>query len=166
MNYPKFIGVLTLALFFASSGARFVFALSDGADSCVECHTKPKYKKEDIGKLKECLSCHGMAGHPYKEATAPLLGLSIAEASDSKPGTASGGSSKRADLKGMVFIPEGEFLMGTDDRLRDEKPLHVSFAASFHIDRYEVTNADYKKFVLAEGYLAPDNWEGKDYPRG
>ena len=166
MSYFKFIGVLTFSVFFAAFGASGVFALSPGTDSCVECHTKPKYKKEDIGKLKECLSCHGMAGHPYKETAKPLLGDSFAEASDALPPAAAKGVTKKIDLKGMVFIPEGEFIMGTDDRLRDEKPLHVSYAGAFYIDRYEVTNADYKKFVLATGYPAPDNWKGNNYPPG
>ena len=66
MSYFKFIGVSAFSVFFAAFGACGVFALSPGTDSCVECHTKPKYKKDDIGKLKECLACHGMAGHPYK----------------------------------------------------------------------------------------------------
>src|SRR3989337_1173363 len=113
MSYFKFIGVLTFSVFFAAFGVSGVFALSPGTDSCVECHTKPKYKKEDIGKLKECLSCHGMAGHPYKEITKPLLGSSVAEASDELPLASEKGSSKRVDLKGMLFIPEGEFIMGT-----------------------------------------------------
>src|SRR3990170_4905528 len=125
MSCFKFACILTFSVFFAAFGVSGVFALSPGTDSCVECHTKPKYKKEDIGKLKECLACQGMA-----------------------------------------FIPEGEFIMGTDDRLRDEKPLPVSYAASFHIDRYEVTNVDYKLFVDAAGYPAPDNWKGNNYPPG
>src|SRR3990167_402402 len=31
------------------------------ADTCIDCHTNPKYKKQDIEKLKKCLTCHGIA---------------------------------------------------------------------------------------------------------
>jgi len=58
--------------------------------------------------------------------------------------------------RGMVLIPEGEFLMGTTDAaaervseifpkskaswIKDEKPAHQVYLKAFHIDRHEVTN--------------------------
>lgn len=127
------------------------------ANTCIDCHTNPKYKKEDIEKLKKCLTCHGIAGHPYKDA-APRKGvIGVAEAAE---------KDIISDLKDMVLIPAGEFPMGTDDRLRDEKPLHVVYIRAFYIDRFEVTNEDYKKFTSASGYYAPDNWEYGRYPSG
>jgi formylglycine-generating enzyme required for sulfatase activity len=130
------------------------FGAAYGSETCRECHMNPKYEKEDIGRLKECLRCHGMAGHPYKDGTKE------AEAAEIPP------AAKKPELSQMVFIPEGEFLMGSDDRLRDEKPLHVVYVRSFYIDRFEVTNRDYKRFVDSTGYAAPDNWKGGAYPAG
>ena len=49
---------------------------------------------------------------------------------------------------GMVFVPAGEFWMGTDDPNAepDEKPLRKVFVPAFYIDQFEVTNRRYKEF--------------------
>ena len=44
----------------------------------------------------------------------------------------------------MVFIPGGEFLMGSDENL-----IHSVYVDSFFMDRYPVTNAQFKMFVEA-----------------
>jgi len=48
---------------------------------------------------------------------------------------------------GMVFINEGEFLMGSDLGDEDELPDHLVFVKRFYLDQHEVTNADYSKCV-------------------
>ena len=60
----------------------------------------------------------------------------------------------------MVVIPAGEFLMGNpDDGLSfdDERPQRNVFIDSFRIDRHEVTNARYHRFVAATGHPAPSH---------
>ena len=62
----------------------------------------------------------------------------------------------------MVLIPAGEFLMGTNEAPDPEAPLiegpiHTVFVDAFFIDVYEVTNADYLKFVLANPEWQKDN---------
>jgi formylglycine-generating enzyme required for sulfatase activity len=49
---------------------------------------------------------------------------------------------------GMVFVPAGEFLMGSNDPKadEDEKPLRELFLPAFYIDRCEVTNRRYQEF--------------------
>lgn len=47
----------------------------------------------------------------------------------------------------MVVIPEGEFIMGSDDGDINETPAHVVYLDSYSIDRTEVTNAAYKLCV-------------------
>ena len=83
----------------------------------------------------------------------------------------------------MMFIPAGDFDMGSrsnaNDAEDDEKPRHTVYVDAFHIDRYEVTNAEYKKFVDANprwqkgripakyhdgDYLK--HWNGNNYPLG
>src|SRR3954449_8942764 len=66
---------------------------------------------------------------------------------------------------GMVWIPGGEFTMGSDDELAwpDEKPGHRVRVAGFWMDETEVTNAQFRAFVEATGYVTtaekkPD-WE-------
>ena len=69
--------------------------------------------------------------------------------------------------EGMVLIKGGKFRMGDDDgEDASEKPAHEVEVASFFIDRNEVTNADYAKFLKATGHKAPGNWRGGIYPEG
>lgn len=61
------------------------------------------------------------------------------------------GCSKSACPPGgdMVLIPAGEFIMGNDAGDDDEKPEHTVYLDEFCIDKYEVTNAQYKECVDA-----------------
>lgn len=56
---------------------------------------------------------------------------------------------------GMVWVPGGEFTMGTDADVGwpDEKPAHRVRVDAFFIDATEVTNAQFRQFVEATGYL-------------
>jgi len=62
------------------------------------------------------------------------------------------------DGKEMVYIPAGEFLVG-----EEKKTVYVE---AFYIDKYLVTNAEYKKFVDATGYPPPMHWRRGTYPDG
>lgn len=66
----------------------------------------------------------------------------------------------------MILIPSGNFLMGSDRFYPEEKPVHRVQVDAFYIDRYEVTNADYKRFVDATGYItvAERPLNPADYP--
>ena len=66
---------------------------------------------------------------------------------------------------GMVRVPGGEFLMGSDSKMAqpNEKPAHKVRVHAFWMDQHHVTNAEFRKFVEATGYVttaerAPD-WE-------
>jgi len=56
------------------------------------------------------------------------------------------------DVKGveMVLVPEGEFTMGSDSGSDNERPAHQVYINTFYIDKYEVTNAQYKVCVEAK----------------
>ena len=60
---------------------------------------------------------------------------------------------------GMVFIPEGYFPMGNSSGREDEKPLHFVYTKAFFIDKHEVSNAEYMKFIELTGYAKPTFWE-------
>lgn len=71
----------------------------------------------------------------------------------------------QASREGMVKIPAGEFIMGTPEKAGrpDESPQHRVKLDAFWMDATEVTNAQFKKFVDATGYVTtaekkPD-WE-------
>jgi sulfatase modifying factor 1 len=66
----------------------------------------------------------------------------------------------------MVWIPGGEFQMGSDRHYPEERPVHGVAVDAFWMDRYPVTNAEFERFVAATGYvtfaqLPPDP---ADYP--
>ena len=46
----------------------------------------------------------------------------------------------------MALIPEGKFQMGSNYD-ETERPIHTVYLDAFYMDAYEVTNAQYKKFV-------------------
>lgn len=56
---------------------------------------------------------------------------------------------------GMVYIPGGVFLMGTNDPSHwpAERPTHPVRVNAFFMDAYEVTNADFANFIEATGYV-------------
>jgi len=68
----------------------------------------------------------------------------------------------------MVYVPAGEFIIGWD---KENRPVQISTGA-FYVDKYEVTNENYKKFIDATGHRPPkhpgkskyDIWQGNDYP--
>src|SRR5258708_37445934 len=55
----------------------------------------------------------------------------------------------------MVWIRGGEFTMGTDSDLGwpEEKPVHRVRVEAFWMDETDVTNAQFRKFVEATGYV-------------
>ncbi len=76
--------------------------------------------------------------------------------------------------EGMVYVPPGPFYMGSPhpgSGGRPQRPPAEVWLWGYYIDRYEVTQADYARFVEATGYRAPYvdedwaselgfNWEG------
>ncbi|MCY4553250.1 MAG: SUMF1/EgtB/PvdO family nonheme iron enzyme [Candidatus Poribacteria bacterium] len=81
----------------------------------------------------------------------------------------------------MVLIPAGEFQMGSNDNDAedDENPMHIVYVDAFYIDKYEVTNTQYKKFIDANPQWQKDriprkyhdgdylkHWNGNNYPPG
>jgi formylglycine-generating enzyme required for sulfatase activity len=86
--------------------------------------------------------------------------------------------------QGMVLIPAGEFIMGSNkaeddtkwreanalnpygfnDKLYvDEHPEHTVTLPAFLMDKYEVNNAQYRKFVVATRHKPPLLWQQNGY---
>ncbi|MBI1922720.1 formylglycine-generating enzyme family protein [Candidatus Poribacteria bacterium] len=83
----------------------------------------------------------------------------------------------------MVLIPAGEFWMGTDAKeipqlvqwtkkyysdaqasgFEYETPRHKVYVDAFYIDKYEVTNAQYQKFMRATGHPKPMFWDDSGF---
>ncbi len=58
----------------------------------------------------------------------------------------------------MVFIEEGDFIMGVDGGETDEGPKRTIALRAFYIDKFEVTNAEYKEFIKATKRSQPKQW--------
>lgn len=74
-------------------------------------------------------------------------------------------SLKEKMYDGMVYIPAGSFIMGSDDSA-DKNPLRKVELKGFFIDRYEVTNGEYADFIRATKRKPPAYWKGAKPPEG
>src|SRR5262249_36747459 len=59
----------------------------------------------------------------------------------------------QASSQGMIWIPAGEFAMGSEKGPANERPAQRVKVDGFWIDETEVTNAQFRKFVEATGYV-------------
>ena len=129
-----------------------------------------------------CGACHGPDG------SAPMMDLSQGDCRSCHEGTHGDGITTRespvrhdspapvgppARLDRMAYIPAGETLVGNDGRELtegkgnlDETPEHIVFVEGFYIDKYEVTNADYSRYVAATGAKKPRHWKKGVIPEG
>ncbi len=91
------------------------------------------------------------------------------------PATLAPGATRVSDEDGMVmvYVPAGEFLMGSADSDSqahgNEKPQHKVYLDAFWIDRTEVTNAQYNKCVQAgvckvSDFANDSNYNGDNQP--
>jgi formylglycine-generating enzyme required for sulfatase activity len=104
------------------------------------------------------------------ESAVPSAGrfLPTVENTDRPPGSAP---------EGMVWIPGGEFSMGAHDpapvhnpvgmqETADARPVHRVFVEGFWMDKTEVTNDEFARFVKATGYVtvAEETPRPEDFP--
>jgi formylglycine-generating enzyme required for sulfatase activity len=96
---------------------------------------------------------------PLPRTDTPLLPTPTPGAGDTRV--------RETDGMVMVFVPEGEFLMGSADDDPDadkiEKPQHTVYLESFWMDKTEVTNAQYRKCVEAGTCEEPGCWNMERY---
>ena len=76
------------------------------------------------------------------------------------------------EFPAMVYIPAGEFIMGTGVKELhrmgevDEFPQRKVYVDDFYMDIHEVTNAQYKVFLDSTGVEPPHRWEDGNYGIG
>jgi formylglycine-generating enzyme len=58
----------------------------------------------------------------------------------------------------FVSIPEGDFLMGSDEGHVDEQPVHHVWVDAFALSVYPVTRGEFTTFLEATGHDAPRDW--------
>ncbi|HCU35377.1 MAG TPA: hypothetical protein DGT21_07925 [Armatimonadetes bacterium] len=70
-------------------------------------------------------------------------------------GLAPGDETTGPDGQTLVWVPAGSFMMGSEDGLPDERPVHQVTLDGFWIGQCEVTNAQYRAFCDATGRAFP-----------
>ncbi|MEX2118282.1 MAG: formylglycine-generating enzyme family protein [Pirellulales bacterium] len=90
-------------------------------------------------------------------------------AGEAPPGSSAQAASepKRPSTAGMVWIAGGTFRMGGEPEFEDAQPVHQVEVDGFWMDRTEVTNEQFARFVEETGYLTvaerpldPDDFPG------
>jgi len=93
-------------------------------------------------------------------ALALAQGGAMAGATLAEPAPSSG-------APGMITVPAGEFLMGTEEpSMTDTRPVHRVYVDGFRMDRTEVTNEQFARFTEATGHVtvAERPLDPKDFP--
>ncbi len=152
-----------------------------GEPKCMKCHTPDRRFSIDYSRDETCAECHGPAlsdeyleinsrfrqgesfsgTHPPIGAPGPVM---VAAATNEKLKPKSKSTDAAPD--GMVLVPGGEYTMGSNDWWPKSQPEHLRTLNDFYIDKYEVTNLQYKAFVEGAGYKRPKHWKGGIIPQG
>jgi len=94
----------------------------------------------------------GLLYSPAQKDSSPETAAAV-QGDEDDSGTQPPPSADDPRLEGMVWIPGGTFLMGSNDGPPDERPVHEVQLDGFWMDRTEVTNAEFARFVEDTGYL-------------
>lgn len=65
----------------------------------------------------------------------------------------------------MILLPDGWVKMGNPIGAADERPVRNVFVQSFFLDKTEVTNAQYQRFLAASGRPEPRYWRDPRFDR-
>ena len=103
-------------------------------------------------------------GQMVRHIAATVLVAMVAVGAGQAPNetTSSNGSGEKMTGKdgvSMIVIPEGPFLMGSNDGLGNERPEHTVTVARYIIDEFEVTLTLYARFLEATRHKAPPLWD-------
>lgn len=139
---------------------------------CLECHQDAKHVGVSDVLGKECMSCHADVDNKMVTAHFELEGdvTQFKKPVDANAGLSMAMYYDKSRIGGrpndMVLVPAGEFTMGTNDRLPDEGPEYKLTLPAFYIDKYEVTNLQYRKFIDATQGKSPKHFRNRTFPDG
>jgi formylglycine-generating enzyme required for sulfatase activity len=70
------------------------------------------------------------------------------------------------DRREMLLVPGGKVMIGTRSGPHETRPRHEVYVSDFYLDRYEVSNNDYYRYVRSARALPPRSWQGEAPPAG
>jgi formylglycine-generating enzyme required for sulfatase activity len=165
------LGAAPAALLAASPDAAH-HQVSQPAKACAACHSGTTEQKLRVAA--NCGECHDFG--PKQGST-----LRVAAPLDAEPELPAAFPGKGPGMRvplyypgtrigpkpnPMVLVPAGPFLMGSNTRLPDEGPQHTVTLKAFYIDKYEVTNLQYKQFIAATKRKSPEHFTNRTFPEG
>ena len=143
------------------------------AEPCTSCHTNLKHGNASGLFSEECATCHAgdnpalLTGTAAGNENMEAIPLSSSAAVHELQGEMYYSPSRLGSSPNpVILIPAGDFIMGTNDRLPDEGPEHTVYLPAFYIDKYEVTNLQYKQFIDADNRKSPSHFRNRTYPEG
>ncbi len=145
--------------------------------SCASCHAKNQVDAFNSGMANDCKECHS------SDDSDPVVRVEDRKFVDpyadklqiAPPPEATAGMSVPwyynetrigKEPNPMVLIPAGKFLRGSNNRMPDEGPQYTAETKAFWIDKYEVTNLQYKQFIDATNRKSPSHFRNRTYPEG
>lgn len=171
-------GAILLLLLAAGGGALFYFYFMTDSAFTLKVLNAPAGSKVLVDEVDRSgvpqadgtIIIHGLrAGEPrevrvvhegYQDFNTTVNGVSgqVSEITYPKGPKSGGPPPSEIDYAGkMMLVPAGPFTMGDDKRLPEEKPAHPVTLPAYYIDKFEVTNEQYKKFCEATGRATPTN---------
>lgn len=170
---PHVIALIACIALLASTTANA--AVVTPPHGCIACHsTVLTVEGLDDASAQRCGTCHAPPANTAATTTPIQLAQAQPTAETQKLAPDAGmrypimnATPRVGDTPNeMVRIPAGAFIRGTNDRLFDEGPQHTMEVPAFDIDRYEVTNAQYKRFIDETQRRSPDHFRNRTYPEG
>ena len=171
--------VLTLA--FSPDGRTLVSGSIDGTIKIwgekSQAVRRSVTEQQGQGNVDRTFDDHvGSVGNPGELSTATEQ-AGDAQPQSSSPAAAAGQSFQEQlgndGLLEMVYVPAGQFLMGSpeseEDRQRDEGPQHMVNVPAFYLGKYLVTQAQWRAVATLpqiewELKPAPSHFQGDDHP--
>jgi formylglycine-generating enzyme required for sulfatase activity len=150
---------------------------AQSSESCESCHEKSRVDAFNANKANDCQECHTTApDEAIMQAAEKTFNDPYANKLHIEPPPeATTGMSVPMfyeetrigkEPHQMIAIPAGKYIRGTNNRLPDEGPQYTAETKAFLIDRYEVTNLQYKQFIDATKRKSPNHFRNRTYPDG
>ena len=104
----------------------------------------------DVAYVAARLNQQGTSADVNGDGRVTVLDLQlVSDAIGTDVGGIPSGVPQKSVTEGMVLIPAGEFRMGNNE-FGGTQPVHSVYVDAFYMDKYEVTNSQYAKFLNAQ----------------
>ena len=166
------LALFSLSSFSVHAVTKFSHRQAADTPSCRSCHTDLMHGNASGQFTDECATCHStsepnllIASDKPKENMEEDISK-LTNVQELKTPMYYDKSRIGPEPNEMILIPAGNFIMGTDNRLPDEGPEHKVYLPAYYIDKYEVTNLQYKKFIDETNHRSPTHFRNRTFPEG